>query len=326
MEEATFLDCGLALDKALTPFFDPLPPINPTVIKFKENFVDLNSSYEQGTTVGGCPKGQTYPFGLSNNQNKYLIAQNCCLNEKSPSGVEVKSALQDINLKYNERNFLSSETYVPFSQITVQVDAKAAKVDSTTMCIDRGAPVGSDDNKIPQPCGSGKVTEEACGQGENSRRLFKVNCGSVGTDGQISCDFKCYNGKDWNSGCEKTNESVCLSPTPEPLVANTFNSTNQTSNQAVAEVNKSCSQNLKQQDGSMLKSDYYTCYTVAELNIVTSIDNEGKILPLPTQSTVYPKKDNLPRRISTFYGQNKNESCKKLVGNTLTNGVCASQK
>jgi hypothetical protein len=79
-------------------------------------------------------------------------------------------------------------------------------------------------------------------------------------------------------------------------------------------------------DGSKLKNGYYTCYTAEELNNVTSIDDEGRILLAPVQSTIYLKKDNLPRRVSTLYGQDKNESCKKIVDGVLKNGVCASTK
>ena len=309
-------NCGLVLDIALASFFKD-PTNNQTVSDFKDSHLDMNTSKEPGTTVGGCPKGQKYPFGLSTNNGENLLnPQNCCLNEFSKNNnTSIDVTLTNLGLKYNERNLLSNDAYYPFSKITAPVDKKA--VVSISECIDRGAPLGSDDSKIPQPCGSNKVTEEACGPGENSRRLFKVSCGSVGTDGQTSCDFKCYNGKDWNSGCEKTNENVCLSPTPEPPAANTNNSTNQTSNQASVEVNPLCNQNT---DGGK-----YMCYVQTELKQGSWVTDKTTNFMENGNYFIYLVKGDR-KRISRpgEIGKKNNEMCKVNRDQKLTDGICAT--
>lgn len=348
-------NCGLVLDTALASFFKD-PAKNKTVIDFKDDYLDMNTSVEPGTTVGGCPKGQKYPFGLStNNGRDPLFPQNCCLNEFSKSDhTSIDITLKDLGLKYNERDLLSKDDgYVPFSKIVeptkVPVDRKASintvgYQNEGKTCINYGAPEGSPDLITPQPCGDGVVTEEECldasGKSytnayKDSRRHFKVECGAKNNStGQNHCDFQCLDKSgNWKSGCSKTDMEICLPLPTEPPTANTFNSTNQTSNQSGAEDNLNCSQNLKQQDGSVLDTGYYKCYVATELLSGTSINRDGDISPAPTKinnrPVVYEANDGtmkLPRYVSTFYGRGKNEPCKKLVAGVSTNGVCASKK
>lgn len=325
-----YANCRLAFEEIVKPLFGGgyLPQ---NVVTFEDNYVDNSTS----NNLVSCASEQKYVYATSNNDWK-AVPGKCCLNAKSKSdGKPVEEGLVSIGLSY-VAGVGVDESSTPFKRISEDRNAKMNSGDSMLQepktCINYGAPEGSKE-RDPQACDTGNINEEECGPNGEKRRYFKVGCGAVGKDGNTSCDFSCFNGVDWNNVCRKAdgteNPNVCLVPSPTPTespAANTFNSTNQTSNQTVVEVNINCSTNLKQMDGTMLKSDYYTCYTATELNNVTSVDNDGKILPAPTQSTVYPKRDNLPRRISTFYGQNKNEPCKKLVGNTLTNGVCASTK
>lgn len=320
----TYANCRLAFEEIVKPLFGGVY-LPQNVVTFEDNYVDNNAS----NNLVSCASEQKYVYATSNNDWKSIPGK-CCLNIKSKSdGKPVEEGLANIGLSYITGVGID-ESSTPFKKISedrnAAINSSNAQQEKPKTCTNYTGPTPYH----TRACGPSIEETEPCGGGKE--RIVHVACENKSTPDQPrdnnSCDFTCKNtqGK-FVYECDK--ETTCLVPSPMPTespAANTFNSTNQISNQTVVEVNINCSTNLKQMDGTMLKSDYYTCYSATELNNVISVDNEGKILPAPTQSTVYPKRDDLPRRISTFYGQNKNESCKKLVGNTLTNGVCASTK
>ena len=335
-----FGDCGALFDSQMTGLGKKTDDLSLTI--FKNRFIENSRmiAYMVGVPGNGCLTDEYLGSFSRNNQVSYTpraitseadVLENtrgltsgraCCVKRNSDDKLSVEGEMSKLDIELGNGRFV----------IKPAVNSGNAQQKKPMTCINYGAPEGSKERN-PQTCGTGQIYEEECGTDGMNRRYFKVGCGEIGRDGNSSCDFSCFNGANWNNVCKiadgKENPNVCLVPSPtptEPPPSDIFNTANKSSGQTVVETNVNCSTNLKQMDGSKLKNGYYTCYTAEELNNDTSIDDEGRILLAPVQSTIYLKKDNLPRRVSTLYGQDKNESCKKIVDGVLKNGVCASTK
>lgn len=348
-----FGDCNTLFDSQMIDLGKKTDDVFLTI--FKNRFIENSRmiAYTGGVNGNGCPTDGYLGVFSRNNEVSYIqkdvksqedVLENtrgltsgraCCVKRNSDDNVSAEGEMNKLGLELRDGRFATKISR------DASINSGNAVREEPKTCINY-SPVPGVDNGVrsEQYCGpKGNEYEysEECITSDGKTpgiRAIRVGCGVVGKDGLNSCEFSCFNGVDWNNKCrledgKKENPNVCLTQTPpptEPPAQNTFNTNNQTSNQIMAEENVKCSTNLRQMNGSTLGEGYYTCYTVTELNNVTSIDIEGKIIPKPINNTVVRKSDGLPRRVSTVYGQDKNEPCKKLVGNTLTNGVCASTK
>ncbi|MBI4973017.1 hypothetical protein HZC27_00180 [Candidatus Roizmanbacteria bacterium] len=214
--DSTYANCRVAFEEIVKPLFGGIY-LPQNVATFEDNYVDNNTS----NNLVNCAPGQKYIYATSNNDWKSVPGK-CCLYEKSKSDEKpVEEGLANIGLSY-VAGIGIDESSTPFKKVA-EADGKASaitvgNVNDASTCVNYDAPKDSKERQ-PQACNTGNIKEEECGPNGDNRRYFKVNCGSAtGSEGK-SCDFKCFNGKDWIT-CkdDKSNyvASVCLVPTQAP--------------------------------------------------------------------------------------------------------------
>lgn len=328
-----FGDCNTLFDSQMEGLGKKKDDASLTI--FRNRFVENNRmfAYTGGVDGNGCPTNGYLGAFNRNNEVSYTPRQGtseedilentrgltsgrvCCIKRNSDDNLAAKGEMNKLGLELADGRFVKSGT-APITVGSVEEDP--------TVCTNY-EPVPGVDNGVrsEQYCGpKGNEYEysEECITSDGITpgiRAIRVGCGVVGKDGNTPCEFSCFNGVDWNNECrldngKKENPSVCLIPSPTPTetpVANTFNSTKQTTDQASI-IN--C-----QPPGPRGSFD---CWA--------NSDTKEKGIPYKDGTNYYVTlliNDKKRRVVSRVEEPLKDEVCTKKVGDTVVPGICASK-
>lgn len=331
-----FGDCNTLFDSQMVDLGKKTDDISLTI--FKNRFIENSRmiAYTGGVNGNGCPTDGYLGVFSRNNEVSYIqkevksqedVLENtrgltsgraCCVKRNSDDNMSVEGEMNKLGLELRDGRFATKISR------DASINSGNAVREEPKTCTNY-SPVPGVDNGVrsEQYCGpKGNEYEysEECITSDGKTpgiRAIRVGCGIAGKDGLNSCEFSCFNGVDWNNECRldngrKENPSVCLVPSPTPTetpVANTFNSTKQTTDQATI---------INCQPPSSRGN--FVCWANSETKEYGTPFKDG------VNYYVTLLVDDKKRRVVSRTGEPlKHETCTKKVGDSVVPGICASK-